>query len=92
MFKASKLFPMYFPVMKRCFTCQREKVASAVQILPNSFTNRQLYFCPDCATEKGFPPSKHLLKRLQEVEETQAKVKSMPGQKQKKAVTGDRKK
>lgn len=61
-----KLHPLYFPTDHRCCSCQNLKVASAVQILSDRLSNRQRYFCPECATAKGFPPSEHLLKRVAE--------------------------
>jgi hypothetical protein len=84
-----KLYPLFFPTNHRCHTCQRLKVASAMQIV----AKRQRYFCPDCATAKGCPPAKKLLSRLPEALEAQAKAKPGPGQKQhkKKAVAGGRK-
>jgi hypothetical protein len=86
----SRLYQLYFPTYHRCHTCLLPKVASTIQIL----SDRQRYFCPDCATAKGWPPSKELLSRLPQAQETQATVKAAPGQKQrkKKAVAGDRSK
>jgi hypothetical protein len=80
-----KLYPLYFPTNHRCHTCQLLKVASAMQIV----AKRQRYFCPACATAKGYPPAKELLNRLPEAQE----AKPAPGQKQRKtkAVTGGRK-
>jgi hypothetical protein len=90
----SRLYQLYFPTYHRCHTCLLPKVASTIQILSDRLVNRQRYFCPDCATAKGWPPSKELLSRLPQAQETQATVKAAPGQKQrkKKAVAGDRSK
>ncbi len=90
MLKASTLLPMFFPVLKLCFTCQRKKTASAFQILPNSFTKRQLYYCADCATERGFPPDKNLLKRIERGQGEQTKSAGQTRQKQ--AKVGGRRK
>jgi hypothetical protein len=80
-----KLYPLFFPTNHRCHTCQRLKVASAMQIV----AKRQRYFCPDCATAKGCPPARELLSRLLEAQE----AKPVLGQKQrkKKTVAGGRK-
>jgi protein-arginine kinase activator protein McsA len=85
MLKASTLLPMFFPIQKLCITCQKKKIASAFQILPNSFTKRQLYYCADCATERGFPPDKNLLKRIERRHGEQTKSAGQPRQKQAKA-------
>ncbi len=79
--KSPKLFPLFFPVQKRCFTCQHFRYASAVQILPNSFTNRQIYYCPTCATDKGLPPAKHLLSRIEQLQTEQTKSSRRAGSK-----------
>ena len=79
MSRPSKLFPLYFPVQKRCFSCQHFKYASAVQILPNSFTNRQIYYCPTCATDKGLPPAKHLLSRIEQLQTERTKTSHRAG-------------
>ena len=78
------LHPLYFPTYHRCYSCQRLKVASAMQIV----AKRQRYFCPACATAKGCPPARELLSRLPEALE--AKAQPAPGQKQRKqkAVAG----
>lgn len=87
--KASKFYPLYFPTNHRCHICQCLKVASAMQIV----AKRQRYYCPDCATAKGCPPTRELLSRLPEALEAQAKAKPAPGRKQRKqkAITGGRK-
>ena len=96
MSRPSKLFPLYFPVQKRCFSCQHFKYASAVQILPNSFRNRQIYYCPTCATDKGLPPAKHLLSRIEQLQTEETKSSHRVGSKtstqpKQKAKAGGRK-
>ena len=81
MSRPSKLFALYFPVQKRCFNCQHFKYASAVQILPNSFTNRQIYYCPTCATDKGLPPANHLLSRIEQLQTEGTKSSRRAGSK-----------
>jgi hypothetical protein len=65
--ESPRLHSLHFPSNYRCCECKHVGVASAVQILANSLSNRQQYFCPACATEKDFPPSPHWLKRLAEL-------------------------
>ena len=89
MLTPEKLYPLYFSINHRCHTCQRITVASAMQIV----AKRQRYFCPACATAKGYLPAQELLSRLPEALEAQAKAKPGPGQKQRKqkAVAGGNK-
>ena len=68
-----------FQYKNAVFNCQHFKYASAVQILPNSFTNRQIYYCPTCATDKGLPPAKHLLSRIEQLQTEQTKSSRRAG-------------
>jgi hypothetical protein len=83
--ESPKLHSLYFPTNYRCCACQQVGVASAVQILSDSLSDRQQYFCPACATEKNFPPSQHWLKRLaemdQDYESNLAEVEATDGRK-----------
>lgn len=67
--ESPRLHSLHFPTNYRCSECKQVGVASAVQILSDSLSNRQQYFCPACATEKNFPPSQHWLKRLAELDQ-----------------------
>jgi hypothetical protein len=66
--KTSKLHPLYIPAIRFCCTCQRAQVASAVQIVSGQNWNRHRYFCSDCSTERGLPPSQDLLSRIKDID------------------------
>jgi hypothetical protein len=81
--QSSKLYQLYFPVFRRCGGCHRAKIASAVQILSGNLTNRQRYFCVDCATQRGKPPSKHLLScNIDELEDLSKRSQLQRGREQ----------
>jgi hypothetical protein len=80
MILTQKLYPLYFPADHWCCSCQNLKVASAVQIISDRLSNRQRYFCPECATAKGFPPSEHLLKRVAEQQGDRVNFSARPRQ------------
>ncbi|HEY9825979.1 MAG TPA: hypothetical protein V6D19_11055 [Stenomitos sp.] len=61
-----KFYPLYFPVVKRCYACQTTTFVSAVTVV-SSQRDRQRYFCVNCATQQGNPPSEHLVQRIQKM-------------------------
>jgi hypothetical protein len=63
--KAPRFVQLYFPFLRRCHICQGAKIASLMQIL--SIQHR--YYCCDCATTKGFPPSKDLLNKINQIDQ-----------------------
>ncbi|HEY9828392.1 MAG TPA: hypothetical protein V6D19_23370 [Stenomitos sp.] len=59
-----KCYPLYFPVLKHCYTCQTSTFASAVTVT-SSQRDRQRYFCLACAAQQENLQSEHLVQRIQ---------------------------
>lgn len=87
---AQKLHSLDYPSHRRCCSYFGFKTASIVQILSDKLSNRQRYFCIACANAKGYPPSKDLIERLDELQQVHSRSATQPPQRRNQAIAKGR--